>query len=53
MDPASFLLVSYGRIGPLLPSLTGRAVSWGRKGWLGLSMHRLFRAPRPRDLHIA
>jgi len=42
-DPASFLLVMYGRIGPVRPAVTGRVVAWGRKPWLGLALPSLFR----------
>lgn len=36
--PAAFMLVSYGRISPLLPSLTGKIVAYGRRPWLGLRL---------------
>jgi uncharacterized protein (TIGR03083 family) len=36
--PAAFMLVSYGRISPLLPSLTGKILAYGRKPWLGLRL---------------
>jgi uncharacterized protein (TIGR03083 family) len=37
-DPATFILVSYGRLSPLPPALTGRIVAYGRKPWLGLKL---------------
>jgi len=42
-DPASFLLVMYGRVGPVRPAVTGRVVAWGRRPWLGLALPSLFR----------
>jgi uncharacterized damage-inducible protein DinB/putative sterol carrier protein len=44
-DPASFLLVMYGRMGPVRPAVTGRVVAWGRRPWLGLALPSLFRRP--------
>ena len=44
-DPASFLLVNYGRKRPLGPALTGKIVAWGRKPWLGFKLPQLFRSP--------
>jgi uncharacterized protein (TIGR03083 family) len=44
-DPLTLLLVLYGRIGPIRPALTGRALAWGRKPWRGLTMTSLFRNP--------
>jgi uncharacterized protein (TIGR03083 family) len=44
-DPAAFLLVTYGRSGPLVPALRGRITAGGRKPWLGLRLPRLFRRP--------
>ena len=44
-DPAVHLLLSYGRIGPVRPALTGRIVAWGRRPRLALVLPRLFRAP--------
>ena len=37
-DPSAFMLVSYGRLSPLLPALTGKIVAYGRKPWLGLKL---------------
>lgn len=44
-DPAAFLLVTYGRISPLRPALTGQIVASGPKPWLGFTLPTLFRAP--------
>lgn len=41
--PASFLLASFGRVSPLRLALTGRALAWGRRPWLALTLPRLFR----------
>ncbi|MGH2694039.1 MAG: maleylpyruvate isomerase family mycothiol-dependent enzyme [Actinomycetota bacterium] len=44
-DPVAFLLVGYGRIGPLAPALTGKMVAWGRRPWLGFKLPRLLKQP--------
>jgi len=44
-DPWAFLLVLYGRSGPLTPALTGRILAWGRRPWLALTLPSLFRQP--------
>jgi hypothetical protein len=44
-DPWSFLLVLYGRSGPLKPALTGRILAWGRRPWLAFTLPTLFRKP--------
>jgi uncharacterized protein (TIGR03083 family) len=44
-DAPTFLLVSYGRIRPVRPAMTGKIVAWGRKPWLGLKLPRLIRSP--------
>lgn len=44
-DPATFLLVSFGRRGPLVPALTGRIVAWGRRPWLAFGLTRWLRRP--------
>jgi len=44
-DPWAFLLVLYGRSGPVAPALTGRILAWGRRPWLGLTLPSLFRKP--------
>lgn len=44
-DPATYLLVAYGRLGPIRPALTGKLVVHGRKPWLGPRFGRLVTAP--------
>ena len=44
-DPAAFLLLMYGRQGPLRPALTGKVVAWGRKPWVALRMQSLVQRP--------
>jgi hypothetical protein len=44
-DPATHLLVTYGRTGPLLPTLRGKITAGGPRPWLGLRLPRLFRKP--------
>jgi uncharacterized protein (TIGR03083 family) len=44
-DPWAFLLVLYGRSGPLKPALTGQILAWGRRPWLALTLPSLFRKP--------
>jgi uncharacterized protein (TIGR03083 family) len=44
-DPATLLLVLFGRIGPTVPALTGKVFAWGRKPWLGFILPSLFRTP--------
>jgi len=44
-DPWAFLLVLYGRSGPLKPTLAGQILAWGRRPWLALTLPALFRKP--------
>ncbi len=44
-DPATFLLVGYGRIGQWAPIATGRLLAWGRKPWLALKLGSLLKKP--------
>jgi uncharacterized protein (TIGR03083 family) len=44
-DPVAFMLVSYGRAGPVVPALTGKMLAWGRKPWLGFKIPSLLRSP--------
>lgn len=44
-DPVAMLLVSYGRIKPWGPILSGRLVAVGRKPWRGLTFPRLLTSP--------
>jgi hypothetical protein len=45
VEPVSFLLVGYKRIGLTVPILTGRALAWGRRPWLALRFPGLFESP--------
>lgn len=42
VEPVTALLLSYGRIGPIWPSLTGRVLAWGRKPWLAATLNQRF-----------
>lgn len=42
-DPATFLLLMYGRVSPLRAALSGKAVAWGAKPWLAFTLPRLIR----------
>jgi len=44
-DPWAFLLVLYGRTGPLAPALAGGILAWGRRPWLALTLPGRFRKP--------
>ncbi|MFD7321723.1 maleylpyruvate isomerase family mycothiol-dependent enzyme [Streptomyces sp. NPDC059875] len=44
-EPVAFLLLGLGRIDPWGVIARGRALSWGRKPWLGPRFPRLFTAP--------
>lgn len=44
-DPVAFMLVSYGRMGPWKPALTGKMIAWGRKPWLALKLPALLKSP--------
>jgi len=44
-DPWAFLLVLYGRSGPIAPALTGQILAWGRRPWLALTLATMFRKP--------
>lgn len=41
-DPMTWLLMSYNRIGPTTPALTGKVLVWGRRPWLALRLGGLF-----------
>jgi uncharacterized protein (TIGR03083 family) len=45
VDPATYLLVGYGRIGQWGPTLRGKVVAYGRKPWLGLKLGKLIASP--------
>ena len=44
-EPVAMLLVGYGRIGWVWPSLRGEIRSWGRRPWLGRRYQRLLLRP--------
>jgi uncharacterized protein (TIGR03083 family) len=44
-DPATFMLLGYGRIGQVKPALTGKLIPYGRKPWLALKFAKLLRNP--------
>ena len=44
-EPNGLLLLMYGRTGQLRPTLTGRALTWGRRPWLALRFTHIFRSP--------
>jgi uncharacterized protein (TIGR03083 family) len=44
-DPATYLLMACGRLGPVRPALTGRMVVYGRKPWLGPRLDKLLAVP--------
>jgi uncharacterized protein (TIGR03083 family) len=41
-DPVTLLLMSYNRIGPTMPSLTGKVRVWGRRPWLAMRLGGVF-----------
>lgn len=45
LDPASYLLIGYGRKAQWGPALTGKLIAWGRKPWLALKLSKLFENP--------
>jgi hypothetical protein len=45
VDPAAFLLVSWGRVNQWGPIRRGQLLAWGRKPWLGLKLRDLLRNP--------
>ena len=42
-DPVTFLLMSYNRIGPTVPALSGKVRVWGRKPWLATRLGGVFK----------
>jgi hypothetical protein len=44
-DPATMLLLIWGRIGQWPAIATGRLVAWGRRPWLGLRLAGMLRNP--------
>jgi Mycothiol maleylpyruvate isomerase N-terminal domain/SCP-2 sterol transfer family len=45
VDPATYLLVGYGRVSQWGALAKGKIVAYGRKPWLGLKFAKLFAAP--------
>ncbi|HEV3400749.1 MAG TPA: maleylpyruvate isomerase N-terminal domain-containing protein [Acidimicrobiales bacterium] len=45
VDPVTFMLVAWGRIGQAQGILKGQLFAWGRKPWLGLKLRSLLRNP--------
>ena len=45
VDPATYLLVGYGRTGQYPAALKGKIMVWGRKPWLGLKLGTLIANP--------
>ena len=43
VDPATYLLLSFNRIGSTIPTLQGKIVAWGRRPWLAVKMASLFK----------
>jgi hypothetical protein len=44
-DPATFLLVAYGRVGQWGPVLRGQLLAWGRRPWAAMRLSSLTRNP--------
>ncbi len=42
-EPVTFMLMSYKRIGPAIPTLTGKVRAWGRKPWLATRLSSVFK----------
>lgn len=42
-DPVTFLLMSYNRIGPTVPALSGKVRVWGRRPWLATRLGGVFK----------
>ena len=45
VDPETFLLVSWGRLGQWPAIGRGRLLAWGRRPWLGLKLREMLRNP--------
>jgi uncharacterized protein (TIGR03083 family) len=43
VDPATYLLLTFNRITPTIPTLQGKIVVWGRRPWLAVKMASLFK----------
>jgi hypothetical protein len=42
-EPVTFLLMSYNRIGPTMPALSGKVRVWGRRPWLATRLGGVFK----------
>jgi len=43
VDPPTYLLLSFNRINPTIPTLQGKILAWGRRPWLAIKMASLFK----------
>ena len=43
VDPATYLLLTFNRISPTIPTLQGKIVAWGRRPWLAVRLASLFK----------
>jgi len=43
VDPATYLLLSFDRINPTIPTLQGKIVAWGRRPWLAFKVASQFK----------
>jgi hypothetical protein len=43
VDPTTYLLLSFNRINPTIPTLQGKTVAWGRRPWLAVKVASLFK----------
>jgi uncharacterized protein (TIGR03083 family) len=43
VEPVTFLLMSYNRIGPAVPALSGKVLVWGRRPWLATRLGGIFK----------
>jgi hypothetical protein len=41
VDPGTYLLAAYGRLGRVRPALTGKMLTYGRKPWLAVKLDKL------------
>jgi uncharacterized protein (TIGR03083 family) len=42
-EPVTFMLMSYNRIGPTVPVLSGKVAIWGRRPWLAARLGGVFK----------
>lgn len=43
VDAATYLLLTFNRISPTIPTLQGKIVAWGRRPWLAVKLASLFK----------